>query len=245
MPAVGEQRHAGGRAGHVLLKQQRSAAARLASNRHSAPQLARAASETDALATCAPPRLDHHGIADLARGPRPIRARSERARRRVRYADAGKATRQSSLVGGPPDRVRTGAEQRRPLPLGLRGEALEAAIRLRRDQPDGIGGRHQPLEQRLGRLVCGRKRHDLAAWRHRVGKASVRRRDDLMAADRREIGDERSPHRGRFTAERGRHVSPGEPPTADELVDENAHLTSPSDADENDVCRACRRNSRP
>jgi hypothetical protein len=183
------------------LKHQSSAAARSAGDGHSAAQLARVASETHAGAAGSPPGLDHDGIADLARGTRPIRVRPERARRRVPYADAREAARQGSLVGGPPDRVRAGAEKPCRLPLSPRGQALEAAICFRRDEPHGIGRRHQSVEQRLSRLAGGRQRDDFYGGRHRMGKARICGRDNLMAANRREIGNQCSQHCGRLSAQ--------------------------------------------
>ena len=52
---------------------------------------------------------------------------------------ASQAARKVCFVRGAPDHVGAAPKERSALPLGSGREAFEAAIRLRRDQPDGIG----------------------------------------------------------------------------------------------------------
>ena len=150
-PAVGKERHARGHAAHVALEQQRSASSGAPSDLDGVLQFSRVAGEAHATATGAARGLDDDRIADLARSrapvPRSILASTQDARLRVGHAVAGQAPREPRLVGGAADRRRAGTEKRRSPLLRPRRQAFEAAIRLWRHQPHGVGGDDQAVER--------------------------------------------------------------------------------------------------
>ena len=192
-------------------------------------QLSTLGCQGNTAAASAPSRLDHNGIPECARGFTRVTSRTQNDRARMRNTALPECPGQPCLVRCLANHLRARTKNRRADPLDAGRQPLEAPIAFRRDQPDGINGGNELVRQRSFAgfaSLAGIGAYDADAGRNAQPKPCIRRGDDLVTTDCREVCHQRADHRRALAGKRGWHRPTSKAAAARELVNENPSTPS-------------------
>jgi hypothetical protein len=157
-------------------------------------ELARAARETDSRASGSKSRLEHDRVTKFPGTGRRVGAAAKHARFRTWHTTTGETAPQAGLVGCAPNRNGPGPQQRFAVSFDERRHPLQAPVGFGCDEPYGVGGCDQVIQEPLDRGLAlatwiNQMNFDAGAGRER--EPHIGGRHYRMAVQRNEICDER------------------------------------------------------